>query len=187
MTVIKTDLNLRPTYHLGCITENNFKLKKTGKLRKLKYFYFGKNILPTNKQIFMCKGSHKSARQFIWAFSENHFFAFKVIISLLIATFFMSSFLLVRVASSRFINSSSLNGCYPPSIPKQPTISILKSRQGAALVFFARQQISDVYMDEETCPPRETDRQPIDLVTTEEKNPVFKKHCLLYFVTKQVT
>lgn len=56
----------------------------------------------------------------------------------------------------------------------------LKSRQGAAWVFFARQQISDVYMDEETCPPRETDRQPIDLVTTEKKTQ-FLKNIVYYF------
>ena len=123
MTIIKTDLNLRPTHNLGCVTENNFKLKTNWKITKTKVFLLREKYT-TNKQIFMCKGSHKSARQCIWAFSENHFFAFKVIISLLIATFFKSSILLVRVASSRFINSSSLTGYYPPTIPKQPTISI---------------------------------------------------------------
>jgi len=36
-------------------------------------------------------------------------------------------------------------------------------------------------MDEETCPPRETDRQPIDLVTTEEKKTQFLKNIVYYF------
>lgn len=95
----------------------------------------------------------------------------------------MSSILLVRVPSSRFINSLTLTRYYPQNNFKTTANFDLKSRQGAASVFFARQQISDVYIDEETRPFRETDSPSI--LSQQEKNQV-SKTLFIIFLTNQV-